>query len=190
MNSVNYYIDARNIINQDFLETVRELVVCAICHGIIVEPKQCENCENSFCNRCIVKHLENDTTCPHNCEILKPKEATRAVKNLLDKLNIRCSYCHDNTSYTYDQYLKHLRTCSNVKIKCLSCGSMVPEKCIKDNQVIIELREKIAKLTSENEKLQIENNELNINLLLINVLFFYSIFYSFFCLGFEISHGL
>jgi hypothetical protein len=158
--SLDHYIDINHIVNKEFFETVKELIICTICTGIIIDPKQCQTCENSFCNKCITKWQTKSKSCPYKCTGLIIKECTRAIRNLLDKLIITCPYSCEG-SLTYEQLLKHLKTCKKVQCKCPTCGSLVPESDVKENGDLAKLKEDYKNLQEANKKLLAEKIELN-----------------------------
>jgi hypothetical protein len=160
--SSDYYIDSKFIINQEFFHTVKELLTCIICTGVILDPKQCQTCENSFCNKCITKWTLKSKICPYKCTALIVKECTRAIRNLLDKLIFKCPFeCEDGSQYSYEQLNKHLKICKRAKCKCPTCDSLVPEDSIKDNLEVVKLKEELKLLQETNKKLTLEKNELN-----------------------------
>jgi hypothetical protein len=160
--SSDHFIDSTSIINQEYFHTVKELLTCAICTSIIIDPKQCQTCENSFCNKCINKWLHKSKSCPYKCTNLTLKECPRAIRNLLDKLILTCPYgCDISTQYTYELLLKHFKTCKKNQSQCPTCGSKVSECDIKENYDAIKLKDEIKLLQEVNKKLIAEKNDLN-----------------------------
>ena len=47
------HLDTHQIENQSFFDTVKEMVVCQICHGILIDPVTCSQCECNFCFKCL-----------------------------------------------------------------------------------------------------------------------------------------
>jgi hypothetical protein len=158
--SLDHFIDTNSIINKDYFNSVKELLTCSICTGIILDAKQCQTCENPFCNKCITKWQLKSKSCPYKCSPLIIKDCTRAIRNLLDKLILICPYECDSIQYTYDQLFKHIRSCKKVKCKCPTCGSIVAEGDMKDTE-LVKLKENIKLLQEDNKKLTSERNDLN-----------------------------
>jgi hypothetical protein len=158
----DYFLDTQIIVNQDFFNTVKELLTCAICTGVILDPKQCQTCENTFCNKCITKWMLKSKTCPYKCTTMSIKECTRAIRNLLDKLVIKCPFdcLSDDSSYSYDALIKHLKSCNKARCKCPTCGTLVSEELIKENYENVKLKEEIKQLQEANKKIQAEKNDL------------------------------
>lgn len=49
------------------LRELNEMIACKICHGYLVDATTVTECLHTFCKSCIVKHLEDNNTCPE-CE--------------------------------------------------------------------------------------------------------------------------
>jgi hypothetical protein len=168
MSTNDYFLDTQNIINQEFFYTVKELLTCIICKGVILDPKQCQTCENTFCNMCISKWMLKSKTCPYKCSTLAIKNCTRAIRNLLDKLIIKCPFdCNNEIQFNYDTLLKHLKTCNRAKCKCPTCGTLVSEELL-DSYQGVRLKEEIKLLQEANKKLQADKTELSDKLKLLN----------------------
>jgi hypothetical protein len=153
------YVDCNSIQNKDFLEKVKEIILCSICTGLIVDPKQCKNCENNFCNHCISKWLKSSKTCPFKCQDFEIKETTKTVKNILEKLCLDCPHC-EMKNLNYDSLMKHIKTCDLLKTHCPTCSSLVEVKQIKEFDLQNKLKDELIQLEEQNEKLLIENKAL------------------------------
>jgi hypothetical protein len=74
---------------------VRPDLFCSICHGVLRNPRICQNKEHPFCLACISPHLQNSHTCPECREHLTPetlKNPPRFLMNILSELKIKCGY--------------------------------------------------------------------------------------------------
>ena len=74
---------------------VRPDLFCFICHGVLRNPRMCQNKEHPFCLACISQHLQNSHTCPYCREHLTPetlKNPPRFLMNTLSELKIKCGY--------------------------------------------------------------------------------------------------
>ena len=49
------------------LRELNEMITCKICRGYLVDATTVTECLHTFCKSCIVKHLEDNNTCPE-CE--------------------------------------------------------------------------------------------------------------------------
>jgi len=50
------------------LKDLNNFITCQLCQGYLIDATTITDCLHTFCKSCIVKHLEEDTTCP-TCEI-------------------------------------------------------------------------------------------------------------------------
>ena len=74
---------------------VRADLFCSICHGVLRNPRACQNKEHPFCLACISPHLQNSHTFPECREHLTPetlKNPPRFLMNTLSELKIKCGY--------------------------------------------------------------------------------------------------
>ena len=67
-------------------------IKCSICHGVLINPMECNQCENCFCMNCLQKWLKECGCCPFKCSSnpdfkMKPH---KIIRNLLSQLKIRC----------------------------------------------------------------------------------------------------
>ena len=122
MNEI-HFIDPDNISNKDFYEEIYNIVTCSICNGILINPKQCTNCENNFCYKCIDDWFKKSKTCPFKCEKIVLKDSNKQTKNLLSKLNFVCNICGMNINY--ENFLNHKGCKKKQSIKCPLCKSEV-----------------------------------------------------------------
>ena len=47
------FIDESMIKNINDYNLIKDEIICEICQGILIKPKQCEICESIFCEKCI-----------------------------------------------------------------------------------------------------------------------------------------
>jgi hypothetical protein len=101
------YINNDTVIKDDIYKTIEELILCPLCHNILIEPVICLKCQKSFCKKCINKLT--DIKCPNNCETVEfPKCISK--NEILTKLKFKCKYCQSILSY--DDALKHKNVCN------------------------------------------------------------------------------
>lgn len=77
-----------------FVNEIDEEFHCTICTMVLENPMQ-SPCEHIFCNECIEGWLRVEESCPIDrcflhADDLKP--TPRYFRNMLDKLEIRCSF--------------------------------------------------------------------------------------------------
>ncbi|XP_040354560.2 polycomb group RING finger protein 3 isoform X3 [Ixodes scapularis] len=51
------------------LKTLNNHIICKICKGYLIDATTVTECLHTFCKSCLVKHLEDNNTCP-TCEIV------------------------------------------------------------------------------------------------------------------------
>lgn len=78
-----------------FIGRIDEEFLCSICTMVLQNPVQ-SSCEHMFCDSCIKDWLLLDQRCPEDRLPLKfdqLKTPGRVIRNLLNKLNIKCDFC-------------------------------------------------------------------------------------------------
>jgi hypothetical protein len=160
------YVDQESVVNRNYFEGIKEMVICVICAGILVEPQQCRSCENSYCSNCIKIWTKKSSTCPFKCSNFETKDATRTLKNLLDKLILKCpNKCDSNEEFNYENCVRHIQTsCQKLKTNCPCCESYVLKTQIKETEVIRDLKYEIIRLETENSNLKNKNRELSLEI--------------------------
>ena len=83
---MNDYIDPELIVNKNFFNEVKDIVICPICKGIINDSMQCNLCENNFCKKCINDYFKNFNTCPFNCQNAEIIKSSKIIHILISKL--------------------------------------------------------------------------------------------------------
>ena len=140
-------IDIESIQNKDEFERVKENAICSICQGLVYQPKQCQVCENSFCKMCIDEWLKKKNNCPFRCKNPRFRES-RVIKNLLEKLKIKCPFGCDDI-IQYGDLDSHKGTCINTSYK---------QKCTDYEKKIKELENKNKELEIKIKSLENQNN--------------------------------
>jgi len=103
-------------------EEVDRSLICSICQEILKVPRECSNCHNNFCNKCISQWLqEKDNTCPFRCSgKIKLLNSHRII---IDSLRVLIFKCKNETNgcdfvMNYDNYIEHTQICEYNKLKC------------------------------------------------------------------------
>ena len=105
---------------------VSEIFHCPICLMVLKDPVMCNN-EHTYCSFCIKKHLENSPSCPTclqhlTVETLKP--ASRAVRDYISELNIKCDYqprgCSEMVQVGHLK--RHVEHCGFSPVQCSNEG--------------------------------------------------------------------
>jgi len=72
---------------------IRDIHTCIICQEVLLDPKECSDCQQPFCTKCIEESLRRRTQCPH-CQrpthMARFSNLNRLVKAELDKVVVRC----------------------------------------------------------------------------------------------------
>mmetsp|Transcript_32535 Transcript_32535/g.31771 ORF Transcript_32535/g.31771 Transcript_32535/m.31771 type:complete len:214 (+) Transcript_32535:219-860(+) len=91
-----------------------------ICYGVLIDPKECKNCQQSFCKRCITHWKNINSMCPLKCPRLELIEPHRNTSALLNKLKIKCKNNENGCTeiLEYKGVLKHELICQFEKIQC------------------------------------------------------------------------
>ena len=128
-------IDFNQILNRENVSQIEEIFKCNICYQIMINPYDCELCEQSFCYDCIMNLFENGKLCPGGCEENKLKQTSSGIKAQLQSLNFKCLNSECKEEIQYNKYLNHLKECkfSNVVCPNLGCDKRMIKHLIEDH---------------------------------------------------------
>ena len=118
-------------------QEVDRSLICSICQEILKNPKECSNCQNCFCKKCIESWKISNDSCPFRCSELQLKNPHKVVMETLKKLNFKCrnftNGCNEHLNYT--NYINHMETCIYSKNKCVmnDCNTEVFLKDMHDH---------------------------------------------------------
>lgn len=173
MKNNNIY-DPEIVSNKDTFQTIKDEITCNICMMILDNPKQCNNCQNLFCENCILDWSKKKNICPFKCSNFKIVDSGRIVKNMLSKIQFNCVSC--DKEINYDAFIEHSSKCASIKkIKCPICdNSDIPETCIDEyNKKLIQdnknkyefeirrLKDQLSTFENMISKIQSSNNNNN-----------------------------
>ena len=148
------FIDESMIKNISEYNLIKDEIICEICQGILIKPKQCGMCESIFCEKCINSWLKKNKSCPKRCEKFVERSCPRLMKNILDKLKIECPLCKNEFNYESFVY-KHYDICVEKKkmVKCpLSANCQIKYKTLMEyNNKLKEEKNEILKELEINE---------------------------------------
>ena len=171
-------LNPKYINNKDFYDSIKDLVTCTICLGVLINAQTCNTCENSFCSKCLLKWKNTHSSgiqnsCPMKCKNNQFNSANRVLKNLLDKLEFKCKYkCNEDRTFDYNGIIEHLsHKCDNIQVSCVVCSKKMKytdysksvyykEKIQLLDHIQVQ-NSKIVSLEKAVEKLKISNNENN-----------------------------
>ena len=145
---IDLFIDESMIKNINDYNSIKEEIICEICQGILVKPKQCGSCESIFCEKCINNWLLKNNSCPKRCEKFEIKNCPKLMTKILDKLIINCPLC--KSEFNYDSFVyKHYEKCFEEKkmVKCPFCPDcQIKYKALEEyNNKLIEEKSKLLK---------------------------------------------
>jgi hypothetical protein len=117
------YIDSDQIVLKEN-EVLNQLLICLICTGILISPKECSKCQRAFCEACL-KKLK-----PRRCGVCKNTVFVNAhiqTKYYLEALKFKTICC--DTIIDYNQHKSHIEECPNT-VLCKECNT----KYIKEEE--------------------------------------------------------
>ena len=98
-------------------------IQCVICHEIALNPKECQNCQNLFCDDCINAWIEIKPVCPCFCseQPLLVRQAHKFIRDIISNLKVKCLNhnlgCHE--TIRFESLQNHEKNhCSFRKIPC------------------------------------------------------------------------
>lgn len=168
------HLSTNNIVNNSFYESVKDLVVCNICHGVLIDPLNCNVCEVAFCSNCLNTWKltqKSDSLCPMKCNSSKFVQSSRVLRNLIDKLEFKCKYNCSMKSYKYNEIINHLNNdCEKLMVECGLCkntvkyldykNSLFYQEFVKNTEKIKDLKNEVSVILNRNSSLIDENKRL------------------------------
>ena len=151
-------------------ESIDRELICTICDAPFKDPK-CTPCDHLFCDECIVQWIENhDITCPvcryQPLAIDKLTKANRPLRNMLDRLEVKCTACGQK-NLRRGEFRTHVERvcfnanvlCSAADIKCTWQGSRNQLEQHLASCAFESLRPVLKQLITENEQLKEHLNQ-------------------------------
>jgi hypothetical protein len=132
LDSFQYTSDTLYNIKPDEIE---RSLICTICQEILKIPRECSNCHNNFCKKCIEKWLnEKNGTCPFRCpNKINLVPSHRIILDALRFLKFKCKNETNGCNFimSYDNNIEHIGKCEYNFTKCTNseCNT---ELMIKD----------------------------------------------------------
>jgi E3 ubiquitin-protein ligase NRDP1 len=106
---------------------------CNICITVVVQPVECNSCNQLFCKECLAGWLlKGHTTCPLCQGTVSNTPMNRILKSFLDETKMQgcpnkgCKLAE--SEMTYEALIGHvMKICSEVAVECpLGCGQQFP----------------------------------------------------------------
>jgi len=105
------------VINKSFYEPLASDLSCTICTGILASPVICSQCESPFCSTCILEWTKKNNQCIMKCGgTFKPKSIPRMIKNIMEKVMLRCPNTNCKEQISMIKYPSHIILCSKLII--------------------------------------------------------------------------
>ena len=145
------YASLDNIVKNNFYEVNKDEIECPICNLLIIEPKQCPDCQSTLCSEC----ASDCKKCPICRKEVKYQKSIMLNK-LLSKLSFHCQTCKEEI--LYDNLISHYEERGN----CKSSSNINEEDNYKKKY--FEVLEKLKKLEIENCKLETKLESANYKL--------------------------
>jgi len=104
----------------------QENFYCKICFNLVVNVKQCKNCEILFCKKCIEHRIKQDENCPNCKEAFIEGVVPKITNNILNNFILQCPYmCDEFLKYT--GIFPHLKDCTyrGKVFICIECDEKV-----------------------------------------------------------------
>ena len=79
------------IIEDQLYISLKDLLMCPLCHKILKDPYMCNICQNVYCKRCLEDYSQFKI-CPNECKDAKFIRCL-AKNELLSKIKYRCKNC-------------------------------------------------------------------------------------------------
>ena len=109
-------------------------LLCTICQEILKIPRECTNCHNNFCKKCIDFWLaQKNDSCPFRCpDKIKLTKSHRIILDALRILKFKCKNEINGCEFVmnYDNYIQHTQNCEFNLLNCpnQNCKSMLLNK--------------------------------------------------------------
>lgn len=144
---------------QRFPCDVDEELICSICGGVLQDPIQIPTCEHAFCQTCIEVWLSKTQTCPVDrtpIEIHQLKLVPRILKNLLNRLEIKCENEGCSTIVRLEHLDNHLADCEHNKNRLIQCQKgcemMISQDQFSNHNCIQALNNELHNVKNELQK--------------------------------------
>ena len=122
---------------------------CIICHNVVMQPRECTQCDKWFCSDCV--SLLKSRSCPACKEPMEMKAPHRGMMEVLNRTRFRCPRTHCRATYYYselvDHHLSHFVTVEAFK-SLLDAHASELDNCHKTEK---RLKAHISLLTVEKE---------------------------------------
>ena len=129
------YITESCLVQNPLYFSLKDLLICPLCHKILKNPFMCSKCQSTYCKKCL-EDFSNMKKCPNDNE--ESEFTLNKMKNeLLSKLKYKCKNCQKEV--TQDDIKEHLE--GKCKPSEVEREKTLAEE-IKNRKQLIKLSEK------------------------------------------------
>ena len=150
--SLEFLAPLDSVNNQYDMDLINKFFICGICKNILNNPKQCNSCEEIFCEECLNSFYKNNTYCINSCTDIKILKPHITVINFLEKLKFNCIF-NCGEIIPYNEVDKHLtKDCTKMLTTCkfLNCKFVGTSEEINKHIKICELQELFCPICKDN----------------------------------------
>jgi hypothetical protein len=118
---------------------IMDNIICVICYGILVDPRECKSCQQAFCSHCINHWKALNNKCPLKCAKLELIEPHRSTLSLLHKLTLKCVNYESGCKQVlrYQALSDHEKKCDFKLQKC-TAFNLCKTECFKQEMEVHE----------------------------------------------------
>ncbi|KAH9424535.1 polycomb group ring finger 3-like lethal (3) 73Ah [Dermatophagoides pteronyssinus] len=143
------------------LKSLNPYITCKICKGYLIDATTVTECLHTFCKSCLVKHLEENNTCPtcnitiHQSHPLQYISYDRTLQDVVYKLvpNLQQNEIEREREFYRSRVMPYPKSNPNL-IKMLKDGANLSHQCTSENYHRDDEQIGIELLTSSEELLK------------------------------------
>lgn len=103
-----------------FLNYIPNELICSICTDVVDDPRECSDCETSFCKKCIEDWMSRSQLCPNRCNITL-RQSHRIIRSMLESQELKCRRYKEGCPYTSDLAKIKLHEEENCPFRTVKC---------------------------------------------------------------------
>ena len=117
------YVNEDTIVKNEVYELLKDSIICPICDSFMIEPAICQECQYTFCKKCIKEFKDKGVNCPNRCSKSNFKDVI-GKNNFISKFKFKCiNGC--GKEIFFNNIKNHYENCNpnninKLKIKVLS----------------------------------------------------------------------
>ena len=153
------YINENTVVDDEAYKVFKDLVICPICHNILINPMMCMICQKAYCKKCVNEWSKNDEECPTRCK--NPNYQKSVEKNnMLSKLKFKCEKCGEKVIFDYVE--KHMEICDPDNINEIKNNNKKNEEENINKKIIKKLDKKEVEKAKKSGKLPCITSKINL----------------------------